>query len=270
MIVTWIRHAANASSTGPVLALQERMGVEGIGLYWMLFEAFLRTRGARRIDDRLTRSLAFELRVEQEPIREFIEVAVEVGILSERDGHLVFEEVASEIERSEQVAKIKRGAASTRWSGGDARAMHLQCTEDARAMQVHSTEARGCTVDKIREERIEKKEEKEDLPSLPQIDLTQAEKKSLLEQMTADELAYWERAVGLYRLRRPETARDNPWAAIQNWRERAISEGGTWNPEKKTYLKRGTSPPDERASERAKILELKKRYEEEEKRALKK
>lgn len=259
MIVTWIRHAANASSTGPVLALQERMGVEGIGLYWMLFEAFLRTRGARRIDDRLTRSLAFELRVEQEPIAEFLRVAVEVGILSERDGHLVFEEVASEIERSEQVAKIKRGAALTRWSGGDAPAMHL-----------HSTETRACTVDKIREERREKKKEKEDLPSLPPLDLTQAEKKSLLEQMTADELAYWERAVGLYRLRRPETARDNPWAAIQNWRERAISEGGTWNPEKKTYLKRGTAPPDDRASERAKILELKKRYEEEEKRALKK
>lgn len=263
-MISWIRHQANACSTGAVLVIQERMGLEGIGLYWLVFEAFIRSGGARRIDDRLTRSLAFELRVEQEPVREFLEVAVEVGILVERDGYLVFEEVAREIERSEQVAKTKRGAASTRWSGGDARAMHMHCTDDARAMHVDSTGARTCIVDKI--DKKEEKERKKDPPALPPVELTEPEKKSLLEQMTPDELAYWVRAIALYRLRRPEASGDHAWVEIQRWRERALGDGQTWSPEKKTYLtKRAQDPPDDRAREKARILELKKKFQEEEK-----
>jgi|694.fasta_scaffold141466_2 hypothetical protein len=266
MIVSWIRHSANASTTGPVLAIQERMGMEGVGLYWVLFEAFLRSRGARRRDDRLTRSLAFEVRVDPEKVSTFLTAAVELGIMIERDGFLVFEEVQSEIARSEEVAKNKRQAASARWNNGYAGAMQLHSRTDAGALQAES----ACIVDKIREEREEKKEEKrkkEETPTLPPVDLSEGEKKSLLDQMGEDELAYWLRAVALYRLRRPETARDNAWAAIQNWRERARSEGQTWNHAQKTYLhRRAQDPPDERAREKARILELKKKFEEEEKR----
>ena len=262
MIISWIRHRTNASTSGPVLELQRRMGLEGIGLYWLAFEFFLLEKGRVRLTDGTASTLAFGWRVEPEPVREFLAHAEELGIL-ERDGdHIVFLEVVEEIERSDRIAQGRKQAASTRWSNGhaNARQMHSKCT--ATEMQIDA--------ERIDREREREERKKEEAPSLPPLDLTQAEKKSLLQQMTPDELAYWERAVGLYRLRRPETARDNPWAAIQNWRERAISEGGTWNAEKKTYLKRGTAPPDERASERAKILELKKRYEEEEKRALKK
>lgn len=268
MIVSWIRHRANASTSGKVLELQRRMGLEGIGLYWLAFEFFLAEGGRFKWTDTVADTLAFGWRVEPEPVRDFLVNSEELGIIGRQDDYLIFFEVVEELERAGRVAEGRKQAASIRWGNDHANAMqmHSKCT--APAMQNHAERERE------ERERIEERERgrEGEAPVIPPIQLSDVERKALLEQMSADELAYWARCIGLYRLRRPETAGDHDWASIQRWRDRAIAEGQTWSAEKKTYLtKRAQDPPDERAREKARILELKKKFQEEENRvALKK
>ena len=68
MIVSWIRHRSNASTSGDVLELQRRMGLEGIGLYWLAFEFFLSDGGRVRMTERIAETLASSLaQVEDAP-----------------------------------------------------------------------------------------------------------------------------------------------------------------------------------------------------------
>jgi hypothetical protein len=237
-------------------ALQAKMGPAGIGLFWLSFEYFTASGGSIELGEDTLLSLAFALRVDEAQVVQFITIAKRLGFFEERNGHLVFLAVERELGHAEQLSKRRSEASSRRW-------MQLQSNCIPNAKQLDPV----CNAITIQNntDKTDKTNKQESTPALPESNLSDSEKADLLTRMPAEELQYWLRTIALYRAAKGEHLASNTWAVVQQWRDRAIADGQTWNETKKTYLtKRASDPPDERATERAKILELKKRYEQEE------
>lgn len=112
----WFKHDNNARNDEKILELRSRFGAEGYGIFWMIVETMAED-GDGFINTTLLGGLSLGYGVAIGRLMEVIGVAIEVGLLHQKDGKLFSNRMLQHKDDRKKLSESGKKGAETRWPG---------------------------------------------------------------------------------------------------------------------------------------------------------
>jgi hypothetical protein len=109
-VTNWFRHDVNAVSDKGLQGVIRRFGMEGVGIYWCLVETLYKEEGYLSFDD--IEDLAFSFHVTARQIEDIVKNS---GLFKFDSKCFWSSRILNELQRVEDISKIKTKAVRTRW-----------------------------------------------------------------------------------------------------------------------------------------------------------
>lgn len=138
----WFRHDVNAMGDKSLQGVIRRFGMEGVGIYWCLVETLYKEGGFLSLSD--LEDLAFSFHV---TVQQVENVVRDSGLFKFDSQYFWSSRVLSELQRVEDISKIKTKASRVRWekTGGQQPDNEKPLSDTSNACALHGDET--CNAD---------------------------------------------------------------------------------------------------------------------------